>query len=220
MAPNLHSRVVLHASTVCAMAYGYNALVGLSISDSINSQYGGHFQFLTIQGLAVACLTMLVGLLADFFPAVTVIRTAKRALFIVAMPTATMVSSIYWTLLLTSPHLIIHAAPAEALEAVMLPMRIDLCLHAVPCLALLTDFMVFERKYGRSVIVYTAPLLSLLYTVSYAWWVELCATHNGKFPYPFLTFNPFEVRVFIYAGVGALACVSFYALNALHPKSH
>jgi len=202
------------------MAYGYNGLIGLPISASINSQYGTHFQYLTIQGLGFACLTMLVGLLGDFFPAVTVIRTAKRALFIVAMPIATMVSSIYWTLLLIWPHLIIHAAPSEALESFMLPMRIDLCLHALPCLALLTDFMVFERKYGRSVIVYAAPLLTLLYTVSYAWWVELCATHNEKFPYPFLTFNPFEVRVFIYGGVGALAWVSFYALNALHPKAH
>jgi hypothetical protein len=118
---------------------------------------------------------------------------------------------------------------------VWLPLRIDLSLHAVPCVALLADFMIFERKYGRKAIQYVAPALSLLCTLWYGWWVEYCASMNGTcastqaffslltdvfpVPYPFLTLNPFEIRLRIYAGAGAVACLSFYALNALHPKS-
>ncbi|KAJ7452533.1 FAR-17a/AIG1-like protein [Mycena galericulata] len=214
------SSVVLHFSAVCAMSYGYNALHGLSVNTWITSQYGGHFQFLTVQGLAVAWLTMAVGLLEDFFPSIKGIRAAKRALFIIAMPSATMVSSIYWTLLLTNPQLILQAMPGEGETSsiLVLPLRIDFALHLVPCLALLADFMIFERRYGRKATLYAAPALILLSTVWYGAWVEHCAHKNGTFPYPFLTLNPFEIRLRIYAGTGTLACLSFFALNALHAK--
>ncbi|KAJ7710007.1 FAR-17a/AIG1-like protein [Mycena rosella] len=213
------SSVTLHLSAICAMTYGYNALLSLSISSWINSQYGGYFQFLTIQGLAVAWMTMVVGLVEDFFPSIKGIRATKRALFIAAMPIATIVSSIYWTLLLTYPHLIMQAMPEDSAVIIELPLRIDLALHAVPCLALLSDFMIFERRYGRKAITFTAPALTLVLIGWYAWWVEHCARKNGTFAYPFLTVNPIEIRCCIYAGVGTVACLSFYALNALHPKS-
>ncbi|KAJ7343595.1 FAR-17a/AIG1-like protein [Mycena albidolilacea] len=210
--------VALHVGAISAMSYGYNALHGLGINTWISSQYGGHFQYLTIQGLAVAWLTMVVGLLEDFFPSIKGVRAVKRGLFIVALPVATVISSIYWTLLLCAPNLILQEMPSGE-SPVWLPLRIDLSLHAVPCVALLADFMIFERKYGRKAIQYVAPALSLLCTLWYGWWVEYCASMNGTFPYPFLTLNPFEIRLRIYAGAGAVACLSFYALNALHPKS-
>jgi len=214
------SSAALHVGAISAMTYGYNGLHGLAISTWIDSQYGGHFQFLTIQGLAVAWLTMFVGLLEDFFPSIKGVRAIKRGLFIIALPTATVVSSIYWTLLLSAPNLIVQKMPAGSGDSpMMLPLRIDLCLHAVPCIALLADFMVFERKYGRKAIQYVAPVLTFLCTLWYGWWVEHCASRNGTFPYPFLTLNPFEIRLRIYAGAGTVACLSFYALNALHPKS-
>ncbi|KAJ7940747.1 FAR-17a/AIG1-like protein [Mycena leptocephala] len=213
------SSVALHVCAISAMTYGYNALHGLAINSWISSQYGGHFQYLTIQGLAVAWLTMVAGLFNDFFPSIKGIRTIKRALFIAALPIATIVSSIYWTLLLMFPHLIIQQAPSSPDSPMLLPLRIDLCLHAVPCLALLTDFMIFERNYGRQALLYAAPALSVLLTVWYGCWVEHCAAKNGTFPYPFLTLNPLEIRIRIYAAAGTVACISFYALNALHPKS-
>ncbi|KAJ7063190.1 FAR-17a/AIG1-like protein [Mycena amicta] len=208
--------LLLHASAACAMAYGYRALHTLPISDWISSQYGGHLQFLTIQGLVIAWMTMSVGALEDVFPFVPGLGSLKRGLFILALPVATIVASIYWTLILAFPHLILQAMPSQALESAMIPLSIDLCVHAVPCLSLLVDFMFFERKYGQTAMVYVAPLLSLAFTVWYGWWVELCAQHNGTFPYPFLTLNPFEIRLRIYAGAGLVAWLWFYALNAVH----
>ncbi|KAJ6455692.1 FAR-17a/AIG1-like protein [Mycena sanguinolenta] len=213
------SSAALHFAAICVMTYGYNALHGLPINAWIDSQYGGHFQFLTIQGLAIAWLTMAVGLFEDFFPSIKGVRAVKRGLFIVALPTATMVSSIYWSLLLAAPQLIMQKMPTGSDDSpVMMPLRIDISLHAVPCLALLADFMIFERKYGRNASQLAAPALLSLYTLCYSSWVERCASFNGTFPYPFLTLNPFEIRLRIYAGVCAVGCLSFYALNALHPR--
>jgi hypothetical protein len=36
-------------------------------------------------------------------------------------------------------------------------------------------------------------------------------------PYPFLTENPFEIRVLIYACAAFLALVSFWGINSVHP---
>ncbi|KAJ7273599.1 FAR-17a/AIG1-like protein [Mycena haematopus] len=214
------SSAVLHVGAICAMTYGYNALHSLSINAWIDTQYGGHFQFLTIQGLAVAWLTMVAGLFEDFFPSIKGVRALKRGLFIVALPAATIVSSIYWTLLFVAPNLILQKMPTGSGDSpVLLPLRIDLALHAVPSLALLADFMIFERKYRRNAIQYTAPVLLSLCTLWYGWWVERCASINGTFPYPFLTLNPFEIRLRIYVGAGTVAFLSFFALNALHPRS-
>lgn len=37
-------------------------------------------------------------------------------------------------------------------------------------------------------------------------------------PYPFLTENPFEIRVGIYAGASVIALGSFWIINAVHSK--
>lgn len=42
--------LILHAGAAATMAYGYMGLHTLPINSFIESQRGGHFQFLTIQG--------------------------------------------------------------------------------------------------------------------------------------------------------------------------
>ncbi|KAG5646688.1 hypothetical protein DXG03_002678 [Asterophora parasitica] len=61
-------QVILHASAASVMAFGFLSLSSLGIHEWIQTQHGGHFQFLTIQGLAIAWLTMVAGLLSNLFP--------------------------------------------------------------------------------------------------------------------------------------------------------
>lgn len=42
--------VLLHGGAAAIMAYGYNSLHDLPMNAWIETQKGGHFQFLTIQG--------------------------------------------------------------------------------------------------------------------------------------------------------------------------
>lgn len=51
MPPFSQVAVLLHGSAAAIMAYGYNSLHNLPINGWIETQKGGHFQFLTIQGL-------------------------------------------------------------------------------------------------------------------------------------------------------------------------
>jgi len=197
------------------MTYGYRSLSGLAIDAYIHNQTGGHFQFLTIQGLVVAWLTMIVSLVTDLVPSFSFPKRIKRALTMLSLPLSMVVASIYWTLLLLAPHLIMLSEPTVTFRT---PLLIDLSIHAVPALSLLSDFILFEHKYSPSETCYVAPLVTVVAAVWYSWWTEYCARFNGTFPYPFLTNNPFEVRVQIYFGAASLALVSFWIINSLHRK--
>ncbi|KAJ3502323.1 hypothetical protein NLJ89_g8942 [Agrocybe chaxingu] len=203
-------------------------LGGLAIDTFIRKQYGGHFQYLTIQGLAVAWLTMVASLFTDLLPSIRAARSIKRYLMIMAMPLAVVVSSIYWTLLLFFPALIIQkdlsgpsgAVPSSSPDAApefRLPLSIDLALHAAPALSVILDFFVFERKYNKKEVEVGAPAAISLYALGYTLWVEHCARENdGIFPYPFLTENTLPIRIGIYVGTAGLATVSFKLFNSLH----
>ncbi|TFK54970.1 hypothetical protein OE88DRAFT_1653557 [Heliocybe sulcata] len=216
--------LLLHAIAAGVMAWGYNNLGSLMQDAWIEKQKGGHSQFLTIQGLLMALLTMAVSLVLDLAPSFAVLRNVKRVLLMVSLPVAVVVSSIYWTLVLSMPHMILQANPgttpptssSEAPQLMRIPLEMDLALHASPALSLLADFLLFEKKYGRNETVYVAPVLAALFGFFYANWVEYLAKFNGSFPYPFLTDNSFEIRVAIYSGAITLALVSFWLINSVH----
>lgn len=218
--------VLLHTAAAAILAYAWFELDHLPNNAFVEKQKGGHFQFLTIQGLVAAWVTMALSFLADLFPSVEVIRKAKRAVFMIAMPLAAVISTIYWGLLLFMPHLILRApeqgewqpnVPTDDVPDLMrVPIKLDLALHAVPGTALIMDFFLFEVKYSKKTARYGGALVALLATVWYSCWVEYCASHNGIFPYPFLTFNPFPIRAAIYGAAGAFAYLVFQALNWVH----
>ncbi|KAI0807415.1 FAR-17a/AIG1-like protein [Fomes fomentarius] len=217
----------LHTTALCVMTYGYLMLPDVVANKPMSEMRGGHFQFLTIQGLCVAWLTMLASIGCDLMPTSKILRSAKRALLMCALPLAIVISVIYWTLLLAMPHLILPADPNAATgaeptassavpESQRLPLQTDLALHAAPAIALFIDFYFFQRKYPKNVSRYGAMILAAVLGTWYSCWVEYCASYNGMFPYPFLTHNTFNVRVGIYIGASTFAAVAFTVLNALH----
>jgi hypothetical protein len=108
------------------------------------------------------------------------------------------------------PHLILPPTKVQ------LPLPIDLALHASPLFTLSIDFFVFESKFSRTNVRKAAPAALLVFSIWYASFVEYCATFNGSFPYPFLTHNPFAIRVLIYTTTASIALGCFRTFNALH----
>ncbi|EPT06093.1 hypothetical protein FOMPIDRAFT_1110353 [Fomitopsis schrenkii] len=222
--------ILFHTAATAIMAYGYLSLKQLPVDKFINTQKGGHSQFLTIIGLWLACANMTLGLASDFLPSVTLIRKAKRLVLMVALPIATIVTTVYWTLLIFWTEMILAARPIpidspepdELVPSfadpaiVRIPLKTDLAMHAVPAVALLIDFFLIERKYTRRQAIWGGTAMTVLACSVYAPWIEYCSEFNGSFPYPFLTGNPFDVRVMIYVGLSTFALVTFWILNALH----
>lgn len=191
------------------MCWGFQQLHTLAIDEWLRTQKGGHFQFLTNQGLVLAIITMSLSLISDLFPLGTV-KQLKRAFMLISLPVsealnennliqncdhllmqlAVVISSIYWTLLMLLPALILPpqhdyptGEPSSANQTLMLfriPLSLDLTLHASPVLSLLIDFFFLERRYSQQSVGTTAPLISILYGIGYACFVEYCASYNGN----------------------------------------
>ncbi|KAK0219774.1 FAR-17a/AIG1-like protein [Armillaria nabsnona] len=205
--------VLLHCSAAAIMAWGFHWLNQLPLT---SKQYGWHYPALTVLGLHVAFLAMIVGLLVDFAPSLKALRSLKRALIMVAMPIEAVITSIYWTLITFFPNLIKMKATTDGAPIPFLPLSVDLSLHAVPGIALVADFLLLERRYSqRTVARYSIPTM-VACTVAYGAWAEWCARINGYFMYPFLTENPFTIRLVIYAGSATVGYISFRILNAIH----
>lgn len=97
------------------------------------------------------------------------------------------ISTVYWTLLLSFPDLIILqraqlSVPSSSSEIPVdfrIPLPVDLALHASPALALLADFILFEDKYTAKEARYGAPIVATLFTLWYSTWVEYFGSVNG-----------------------------------------
>jgi len=149
----------------------------------------------------------------------------QRVLLMISLPIAFVVSSIYWTLLLVAPSLILPPLPtaepsssSAVPELARLSLDHDLALHASPVLALLLEFIFFQEKYSVREVNYGATFLAILAGAAYGSWVEYCASYNKTFPYPFLTENPFNIRIGIYAVATLLALLSFRGINFAHSR--
>ncbi|KIY65647.1 hypothetical protein CYLTODRAFT_400128 [Cylindrobasidium torrendii FP15055 ss-10] len=204
----------LHSSAVAILSWGIvnSVFGGAPIDIWIRTQYAGHMQFLTILGVLGTLACMSAAVLHDL-TGLKAFHCAKRILLKASMPTEAIIAGVYWSLLLFYPSLILPPSNEGNIGETFSPpdIKVDMALHAVPGLALVLDFFLFETKFNKSVL----PLL-LGVTASYSCWAEFCASKNGFFPYPFLTLSPLPGRIGIYSAVTVIAWASFTGLNKLH----
>jgi len=224
---------LFHATAAGIMLWAYNFLSLSPMHPLIMSRRGGHWGFLTIQGLAFASLTVWIGLVCDLFPGFKVLKISKRYLMMVSMALACTISSIYWGLLLFAPELIVPrlatgpggipkavlpGEPSSESRLARIPLHLDLALHAVPGISMALDFFLFEKKYTWQQVYGQAPLILVLFLFWYGGLTEyLGYLNDGNFPYPFLSLNPFPIRAAIYCGASLLAYICFQLLNTIHP---
>ncbi|KAI5453096.1 hypothetical protein NCC49_006125 [Naganishia albida] len=221
--------IIFHVLSAAIMANGFVALLQLGMTEWINGQVGGHFQFLTIDGLWLTIITCLLGGMGEMLPGVPLLRSLKRAFLSIALPVELTIATIYWGLILLAPGLIVPdmadvskdtsgpvTSSSSAPQLLRIPMWIDVCIHGVPAVVLVIDFFVREKKYKPPVSTWGAVVLSAIAGSAYTVWVEYCASYNDRFPYPFLPSDSFGARLAIYVGATGFAYLAFKFLNGLH----
>ncbi|WWC85336.1 uncharacterized protein L201_000199 [Kwoniella dendrophila CBS 6074] len=221
-------RIIFHIGVAAAIFDGFWGLQNLALTkDYIGTQYGGHFQYLTILGLFGTIITMFLSGICDYLPAVQAIKTFKRVFLLFALPVEIVISTIYWAIILAAPHLMLPPNPdltsspepssSNAEEPLFrIPLLMDLSMHALPAAALIIDFFFLEKKFKAPASTYGAFALAATFGAGYSIWVEHCASINGAFPYPFLTIMNPQQRIIMYVGSTFMAWAVFRGLNALH----
>ncbi|KAH8833846.1 FAR-17a/AIG1-like protein [Flagelloscypha sp. PMI_526] len=218
-----------HAAGFAWMYYGLHSLDQLDMNEFVSKQYGGHAQYLTIQGLVISLITVFLAAINDVAPGVPLIPSLKKFFLLVSLPLESVIATIYWSLRLFIPHLILpstdHFAEAGVSDSpevsspklFYIPLPMDLAMHAAPGIILLLHFFLFEKKFSLKEVRQTAAVSILAFALWYGPWVEWCASYNNnKFPYPFLPEDSLPIRFTIYAGAALFAFISLQGINALH----
>ncbi|KAG8967921.1 hypothetical protein FRC03_009056 [Tulasnella sp. 419] len=212
----------LHSGHLALMIWGFRTLSSVLPESAFNDQRGGQFQFLTIQALFLSKITTAVCVASDLAPTSKVLSVLRRYLLMIALPLAVVVTSIYWSLIIFLPSLIVMGEPSNteptssdmAPIMIRIPLDIDLVLHLSPLLAHLLQFFLLERKYSKEQ-ENKAPLLAALAGLWYVSFAEWCASYNKTFAYPFLNV-PIWGRLMWYAGAVQIAISAFRIINRLH----
>ena len=173
-----------------------------------NQSYGWHFQYLTIIGLSLATVTFALGLLADITESRTLFL-AKNILSCCSAPLETVISTLYWGLRAIDPQLVV---PKE-LE---LPVETDLSFHLIPTTVLLIDLLFLSPPWTISIV--PALALSGVIAFGYWFWIELCYSKNGFYPYPLFAMLDQTQRVGLFVGSAVVMTLSTVILKWLYGK--
>ncbi|KAF1929809.1 uncharacterized protein M421DRAFT_419585 [Didymella exigua CBS 183.55] len=201
--------------------------------NQFNFSYGWHLQFLTIIGITISTICFTFGLLADItsssstapasatsaaaFSPQTVsdyFFAAKNYLSLVAAPIEIVISILYWGLRLVDTGLVIPP------DLPLPPLSTDLCFHLVPAVVLTVDAILLSPPWPSSPMNPQAPFLTLGASTgiafAYWWWIEICYSHNGYYPYPIFELLTTYQRIGLFAVSGATMWVAGGTLRALY----
>ena len=204
--PGRSLSAILHALGLASFSYSYNWLV--AHPNHINSAYGWHFQYLTIIGLSLATLTFVLGVLADLTLSPRLF-TAKNVLSMCSAPMELLVSLLYWGLRAIDPELVV---PKE----IELPLPADLSFHLAPSALLLLDLLFFSPPWTITVLPSLA--LSLGIALVYWFWIELCYSYNGFYPYPLFALLDNTQRMVLFGASAVLMAVNTAVLKWVYGR--
>ncbi|SGZ54628.1 CIC11C00000002158 [Sungouiella intermedia] len=164
---------------------------------------GGHWQFLTNLSLLFTLVVLFIGVIAHITKSASLFNL-KNNLHPIALVLECVVTTVYWPLKLFFLHLLVKDPTRK-----MIPLVVDLCLHLVPVVSLLVDYIFFMPKW--TITNWTALATCLVLTTLY--WVLLKQLvdfeNGGEYPYMFLNVDNEATRMLIFQVVGLVGFASF-----------
>lgn len=171
---------------------------------------GGHWQFLTNLSLVYSMVVFAVGFVAHLTKSPALFHL-KNTIHPIGLALETIVAGIYWPLRLFFLHLLL-----KDVSKFKLPLSTDLCIHLMPVVSLLIDYLVFMPKW--TIRNETALILVIFLTTGY--WAllrRLVDIESGaQYPYAFLDVGSEEKRALVFAVVGAVAFSQFIFMKKVY----
>jgi hypothetical protein len=178
-----------------------------------NDSFGWHLQFLTIIGITICTACFTFGLIADITNNTTCF-TIKNYISLVAAPIEIVISILYWGLRAIDTGLVVPP------DFPLPPFLYDLTFHFFPALVTAIDTILLSPPWPSSPMNPNAPLITLVLSTSvvflYWFWIEVCYSYNGFYPYPLFALLTTYQRIGLFAVSGATMWVVGGALRALY----
>ncbi len=159
--------MLLHTAGIVSFLASFRFLA--QWETQLSAAFGGHYQFLTIIGLALALCTFAIGLIADLTLSPGLFQ-AKNSLAVCSAPLEVLISILFWGLCAIDRTLVF---PPES-DLTFLP---NFGFHAAPGLFLTLDLLLLSPPW--TIDGFAAVALSQTLAFLYWFWVEYCYRQNG-----------------------------------------
>ncbi|OVF10548.1 hypothetical protein A9F13_02g03773 [Clavispora lusitaniae] len=171
---------------------------------------GGHWQFLTNLSLLFSLMVFAVGFVGHLSKSAA-LYNLKNSLHPIALVLECVVTSVYWPLRIFLLHHLVKDPSRE-----MIPLSIDLCLHLVPVVALMVDYIFFMPRW--TITPSNAFCACIVLTSLYWFFLKsvIDFENGGEYPYMFLNVETDLVRALIFAAVGLVGFVSFLFFRTVY----
>lgn len=188
--------------------YGYHEITSIQLPPHLED--AGHWQFLTNLSLIYSLFVFIVGFIAHITKSHTLFLF-KNNLHPIGLALETIVAGVYWPLRLFFLHLLTKD-PANF----NLPLSTDLCIHLMPVVSLLIDYLVFMPRWTIS--SNTALGFVVLLTTFYWFLLDnlIDVENGGSYPYEFLNVEKDSQRIFVFAVVAFVAFGQFLVMRRVY----
>ncbi|OAA48641.1 FAR-17a/AIG1-like protein [Metarhizium rileyi] len=202
--PSPSISLVIHLAGVAALATTFQFLFGWDTP--LAQSHGWYFQFLTIIGLALSLSVFVLAAVADITRS-TALFELKNLISIVATPLEVLITTLYWGICAIDTSLIVQ-------PGFELTIWVDLGFHLAPAVLLAVDTILFSPPWTIS--AHGVMSLSIVFAFSYWYWVEVCFSKNGWYPYPMFELLTTGQRVVLFTMSAGLVTVFSSILKWLY----
>jgi hypothetical protein len=140
--------------------------------------------------------------------------TIKNYISLVAAPIEIVISILYWGLRAIDTGLVVPP------DLPLPPLIYDLTFHFFPALLTTTDTLLLSPPWPSSPMNPNAPLITLVLSTSiaflYWFWIEICYSRNGFYPYPIFALLTTYQRIGLFVVSGAIMWVVGGLLRAAY----
>ncbi|KAG8202598.1 hypothetical protein GWM34_02225, partial [Candida africana] len=203
-----HVILGINAVSIVAGLYGAWRIFLIELSDDLKG--AGHYQFLTNLSLIYSLVVFGLGFVAHLTRSKT-LYDFKNLLHPIGLALETIVAMVYWPLRLFMLHLL---TPDP--ENFNIPLGLDLCIHLMPVVSLLIDYLVFMPRWT----IKSNTVLLLITALSTGYWCllkYLVDTENGgRYPYAFMDMEDDGLRALVFVAVGLVAFLQFHFMRNIY----
>lgn len=170
----------------------------------------GQLQFLTNLSLLISLVVLALGFISHVTGSQR-LYVIKNNVHPVALALESVVTSVYWPLRLFLLALLVKDPTRK-----MIPMSVDLCVHLVPFVVLVVDYLAYLPKWAIDASS-AFGVCAVLTAAYWAWLKYLIDFENGaEYPYNFLNGDSEVTRILIFGVVGLVGFSLFLGCRALY----
>lgn len=184
--PSNGARLLFHLISFISFLYIFCWHVGSKAATFEQSKdFGWFFKYLTFCGFTFQMIAFLVSFISDLFPQANRTSFLADNLSCASFVIANLITVMFWCLLLITKDPVDQDVRRGELLLQRPPFWLSIFLHLVNAIVAWIDILVANRRFSK-LSLHAALVFGFLYCI----WMQICATKNKGYPYPFLNALP------------------------------